>query len=78
MQATSQFKTTSAEVGAFIEHRTKKIPALVRDFPGDLVKICFPSTPDVVQAAMDFASGCQEAHLLGTRSRLYRRIREVK
>lgn len=78
MPATSQFKTTNQEIAAFIEFKTRKIPELSRDNPGDLVTIKFPSTPDVMQAAMDFAAGCPESKLLGIRSRLFRRIREVR
>lgn len=72
-----QFKTTSADVAAFIEHRTNIIPELIQERPGELIGITFPSTSEVMRAAVDFASGCPEARLLGIRSRLYRRIREV-
>jgi hypothetical protein len=73
-----QFKTTSAEVGAFIETRTGIIPELTRDNLSDLVKICFHSNTAVMDAAIKYAEGCPEARLIGIRSRLYRRIREVQ
>lgn len=78
MPATSQFKTTNQDIASFVEFKTGRIPELSRDAPGDLVTIKFPSTPDVVQAAIEFAAGCSESRLLGIRNRMFRRIREKK
>jgi hypothetical protein len=78
MTATSQFKTTNQDTAAFITHRTGRTPELKRSGYGELVTITFPSTPDVLQAAVEFAAGCPESNLLGIRNRLFRMIREVK
>ncbi|MBW4057167.1 MAG: hypothetical protein HIU83_17615 [Proteobacteria bacterium] len=78
MQASSTYKITNPEMGSFIEFRTSRIPGLNRKAPGELVTIEFPSTPDVVQAALEYAAGCPESRLLNIRTRLFRRIREVK
>lgn len=78
MKSPSLYKITNPEMGSFIEFRTERIPELSRNSPGELVTIEFPSTPDVVQAALEYAAGCPEAKLLNIRTRLYRRIREVR
>ncbi|MBV5341834.1 MAG: hypothetical protein J0665_20145 [Deltaproteobacteria bacterium] len=78
MQASSSYKITNPEIASFIEYRTGRIPALCGKSPGELVTIEFPSTDDVVQAALEYVAGCPESRLLNIRTRLYRRIREVK
>lgn len=78
MQAPSSYKITNPEMGSYIERETGRVPDLYRNTPGELVTIEFPATPDVVQAALEYAGGCPEARLLNIRTRLYRRIREVK
>jgi hypothetical protein len=78
MPATSQFKTTNQDIASFIEYKTGRIPELSRDAPSHLVTIKFPSTPDVVEAAIEFAAGCPESRLLCIRNRLFRRIRGLK
>lgn len=78
MQASSSYKITNPEIASFIEHRTSRVPDLYRNAPGELVTIEFPSTDDVVQAALEYAAGCPESRLLNIRTRLFRRIREVK
>ena len=78
MTSPSAYRITSPELGSHIEHKTGRIPALHRNAPGELVTIEFPSTPDVIQAALEYAGGCPESRLLNIRTRLFRRIREVK
>lgn len=77
MQAPSTYKITNPEMASFIESKTGRIPDLYRNAPGELVSIEFPATPDVVQAALEYAAGCPESRLLNIRTRLFRRIREV-
>jgi len=78
MQASSSYKITNPEIASFIESRTGRIPDLYRNAPGELVTIEFPSSDDVVHAVLEYAGGCPESRLLNIRTRLYRRIREVK
>ena len=78
MKAPSSYKITNPEIASFIEFRTGRISDLYRNAPGKLVTIEFPSTPDVIQAALEYAGGCPESRLLNIRTRLYRRIREVQ
>lgn len=78
MKAPSAYRITNTEMGSHIEFKTGRIPDLYRNAPGELVTIEFPSTPDVVQAALEYAAGCPESRLLNIRTRLFRRIREVK
>lgn len=78
MQASSSYKITNPEIASFIEFRTNRISVLNRNAPGELVTIEFPSDDDVVHAALEYAAGCPESRLLNIRTRLYRRIREVK
>ncbi len=72
------FTTTSAEMGSFLEFKTGIIPHLTRERAGDLVKISFPGSDEIFQAALEYAAGCPESRLLNIRTRLYRRIREVQ
>ena len=78
MQASSSYKITNPEIASFIEYRTGRIPALCGKAHDEFVTIEFPSTSDVVQAALEYAAGCPESRLLNIRTRLFRRIREVK
>lgn len=78
MKASSPYKITSPEMASYIESRTGIVPDLHRNAPGELVIIEFPSTPDVISAALEYAGGCPESRLLNIRTRLFRRIREVR
>jgi hypothetical protein len=78
MQASSPYRITNPEMASFIESKTGRVPDLYRNTPGELVTIEFPSSDDVVQAALEYAAGCPESRLLNIRTRLFRRIREVK
>lgn len=75
--ASSSFKTTNPDLATYIEFCSGIVPDLHRENPASLVTIEFPATQEVVDAALEYASGCCESHLLNLRTRLYRRIREV-
>lgn len=77
MNTPSVYRVQNLEIASFIEHQTGITPSL-RPQPGSrVVEIEFPASPEVVQAAMQYAGGCPEARLLATRARLYRKIREA-
>lgn len=78
MKEPSPYRITSPEMGSYIEYRTGLVSDLYRNAPGELVVIEFPSTPDVIAAALEYAAGCPESRLLNIRTRLFRKIREVK